>query len=89
MTDIHSPLYIPGPIFDQFISAILAEAALQMPPLMFSSGQTTAILGLKPQIIDADASTADGGVLAFGWQNAGDAGTVSDAGDGGDADAAP
>jgi hypothetical protein len=84
MSEVHQSLYIPGPIFDQFIADIITEATLQ--GLSFTTAQTNAILGLKPQIIDADASTADGGVLAYGWQL--DAGsTPSDAGDAGDADA--
>ncbi len=86
MSAIHQSLYIPGPLFNEFISAIVTEGMVK--GFAFTNAQTAAVLGLASQIVDADASTADGGVLAFGWQNT-DAGTVSDAGDGGDADAAP
>ena len=61
MMTIHGRLGIPGDIFDEFIGDITAEAMVE--GVTFTTAQTTAIVGLKTQIVDTDAP--DG--AAYGW----------------------
>ena len=75
MMKVHAGLGIPGNVFDQFIGDITTEALQQTPPLTFTTAQTTAILGLRPQIVDPNAP--DG--ASYGWNDAGDAGDAGDA----------
>jgi hypothetical protein len=83
MMAIHQSLAIPGPIFQEFVAALVVESAVEN--IVLPVETETQLFGLSPQIVDPDAPDA---ALPYGWQNAGDGGPdAGDAGDSGTKDA--
>ncbi len=80
MTTIHQSLDIPGPVFNELVSALVVESAVDN--IVLPADTETQLFGLASQIVDPNAPDA---ALGFGWQNLDAGGDGGDGGDAGDA----